>query len=175
MPSDLGVLSRGPVVVMLRGVMVTLPFRPAAVWCQSLDRLDLLIPALADDEGRDAISDLVIEGRLSRDELQAEAFQILQQASGRKWWEAGRLMSTSLSTAILGRLVLAGVDPWQRSVGEWCAAVYALCTKSADEKSLLKFDFSLSVPPPGFDDEWDDGDIDPDAAMASVQGLSNKR
>ena len=175
MPGDLGVLSRGPVTVMIRGVMITLPFRPAAVWCQSLDHLDLLVPALADDEGRDAISDLVIEQGVSREELQTEAFRIIQEACGRKWWEAGRLLSTSLSTGILGRLVLAGVDPWQRSVGEWCAAVYALCTKSADEKSLLRFDFSLSVPPPGYDDEWDDGDIDPDAAMGLVQGLSNKR
>jgi hypothetical protein len=175
MSSELRLLSRDPIAVRMGGVQVLLPFKPAAVWCQSLDRLDFLVSTLANEEGRDALTDLIMAGQISRGDLQSEAFRIMEEASGRKWWEAARLLSTSLSPGILGRLVLAGVDPWQRSVGEWCAAVYALCTKNADEKGLLRFDFSLSVPPPGFEDEWDDGDIDPSVAMASMQGLNNKR
>ena len=77
-------------------------------------------------------------------------------------------MSTSAGPDVLGRLVLANVDPWARSLGEWCAATYALCVKGCDEKGRMRFDFSLSVPPPGYEDEWDDGGDDPEAVQAAV-------
>jgi len=144
------------------------PFRPAAVWAAGLERIDRLAAHLADDVGRDAIVDLVMDCPQGVDDVRRESLRILTEAAGRPWWEAGRLLSTSVAPDVLGRLVLAGVDPWQRSVGEWCAATYALCVKGQDEKGRLRFDFSLSVPPPGYEDEWDDGGDDPEAVQAQL-------
>ena len=59
--------------------------------------------------------------------------------------------------------------------GEWCAATYALCTKGQDEKGRIRFDFHLSLPPPGYHDEWDDEGDDPAAIMQAVQAMTGKR
>jgi hypothetical protein len=140
----------------------------------AMTRLDALAGVLAPLEARDLLADLLMEDPRAYSELRSESLRILGEAGGRKWWEVGRLLSTSASPEVLGRLVLAGVDPWNRSVGEWCAATYALCVKGRDEKGRLKFDFSLSIPPQEFEDEWDDGD-DPAAVMAGLAGLTGER
>lgn len=171
MPSDFGVLSRRPLTVTVAGTRVTVPYRPAADWAAALERLSHLAGMLAEPDDRETLAELVIDRRQAVDDLRQESLRILSEATGRKWWEAGRLISTSVSPEVLGRLVLAGVDAHARSVGEWCAAVYALCVKGHDEKGRLRFDFSLSVPPPGYEDEWDDDGDDPEAIEASIQKL----
>ena len=172
MPSEVGILSRSDRPILMAGTRVCVPFRPAAQWCADLARIHYLVVDLADDEGRDALVDLVMDGSAGMEDLRSASFRLLEEATGRKWWEAGRLMSSSLDPEILGRLVLAGVDPWHRSIGEWCAAVYALAVKGQDEKGRMRFEFSLSIPPVGYEDQWDDGMVDPAAVQASVAGLS---
>lgn len=158
MPSEYALLSRGPLTVTVAGVRADIPYRPAAIWAGRLDKIHVLASVLADESGQESLADAVLTRAGAGTQLREESLRILSQATGRKWWEAGRLLATSLSPEVLGRLVLAGVDPWNRSVGEWCAAVYALCVKGQDEKGRLRFDFSLSIPPIGYEDEWDDGD-----------------
>lgn len=148
---------RAPLTVTVAGVTVTLPWRPAAEWVAHLDKLHVLAARLADAQGRDTLAQLVAERSGAAEQLKNESLRILEQVTGRKWWEGGRLLATSADTEILGRLVLAGVDPWQRSVGEWAAAVYALCLKDQDQKGRDKFVFTLSLPPPGYEEQWDDG------------------
>lgn len=157
MRSDLALLSRHPVAVTIGGEQLFLPFRPAADWVAGMDRLTFLVAHLADPEMRDRIAQLRISHARVRDDLKDESLRILEEQGGRKWWEVGRLLATSVSTEVLGHLVLSGVDPQQRSVAEWCAAVYALCLKDADEKHRMRFEFTLSLPPPGYEDQWDDG------------------
>lgn len=171
MTSDFAAFLRTPLTVTVSGRTVRVPFHPAAEWALALDKLDVLAIRLASPEDRDAISELVFTHSGVVDEIRDESLRLLSEATGRKWWEAGRLLSTSAAPEVLGHLVLAGVDPWQRTVGEWCAAVYALCVKNRDEKERMKFDFTLSLPPAGYEDEWDDGDIDLDAVEASMSGI----
>jgi hypothetical protein len=170
MASEYSVLSRGPLTVTVAGTRVQLPYRPAAEWALSMARVNTLVGELADAEGREVLADLLLDRPEAVDDLLQESLRILAEATGRKWWEAGRLLNTSTSPAVLGRLVLSGVDAYQRSVGEWCAAVYALCVKGQDEMGRLKFDFSLSIPPPGYEDEWDDG-YDVGEAADAVKAL----
>lgn len=157
MPSEFRVLLREPVTLTVAGATFTLPYQPAAVWVGALDRIHILGALLASDADRDALATLILDDPRALDDLKAESLRILGEATGRKWWESGRLLATSTSTEVLGRLVLAGADPWTRSVGEWAAAVYALCMENKDQKDRDKFDFTLGLPPPGYDDEWDDG------------------
>lgn len=171
MPSEFAPLLRAPLTVTVVDTRIVLPYRPAAVWAGGLEKLHQLVAVLADEDGRETLADLVIGHPQAVDDLRAESLRILGEAAGRSWWEAGRLISTSASPEVLGRLVLAGVDPWQRSVGEWCAATYALCVKGADEKGRLRFDFSLSVPPPGYEDEWDDDGVDPEQVQAALKSM----
>ena len=172
MPSEYGPLRRGPVAITVAGTRFLIPYRPAAVWAEALGHhLGSLAAALADPEDRDEMAELLMENPHARADLERESLRILGEAAGRNWWEAGRLVNTSTGSEVLGRMVLAGVDPWARTVGEWCAAVYALCVKGQDEKGRVKFDFTLSVPPPGYEDAWDDGgSSDPAAFLASLKG-----
>lgn len=144
-----------------------LPWRPAAEWVSHLDHLHVLAARLADQEGRNTLARTIARNPAAAEELKDESLRILTEATGRKWWESGRLLATSADTEVLGRLVLAGVDPWQRSAGEWAAAVYALCLKDQDQKGRDKFEFTLSLPPPGYEEQWDDGlpDLDELAAQ----------
>ena len=174
MPSDLSLLARRPVAVTVGGRKFSLPYRSAAEWASALESLEFLVTSLADDEVRAAIVDMHIARTPVREDLKNEALRILEQEGGRKWWEVGRLLSTSVSTEVLGHLVLSGVDPWNRSVGEWCAAVYALCLKNQDERGRMKFEFSLSLPPRGYEAECDDGNDIASLSQAYAQALGKK-
>lgn len=174
MPSEYRLLSRQPLTVTVAGARVSLPYRTAADWVQALDHLGWLAATLADPEGRETIADLLLEHDRARADLRAESLRILSEATGKKWWEAGRLLATSVTPEVLGRLVLAGVDAHGRSVGEWCSAVYAMIIKGQDEKGRLRFDFSLSIPPPGYEDEWDDDGDDAEETMAAVQTMMSR-
>lgn len=174
MPSEYAAFLREPLHVTVAGTTVTLPYRPAAVWAKGLEHLGRLVAVLADEPARERIVDLAFDSpQAVENDLTAESLRILGEQGGRAWWEVARLVATSAAPEVLGRLVLAGVDPHARSLGEWVAATYALCVKGQDEKGRLRFDFSLSLPPPGYEDEWDDG-MDPAAAEAAVASMKRK-
>lgn len=171
MPSDL--LSRTPVGVTVAGVDFALAWAPAAVWMRGLTGARMVVAELATPEQREALADLIMSDESAVADLRAESRRILEQATGRKWWEAQRLINTAREGEALGRMVLAGVDPWSRSIGEWCAAVYALVAKGRDEKARLKLDFELALPPPGEEDAWDDEGDDAAATMDVVNQINN--
>lgn len=174
MRSEFAALLRRPLTVTVADTPFVLPWRPAAVWAEGVERLSLLAWTLAEPEDRERLADLVAEHPAAAADLKGESLRLLGEAAGRRWWEAQALLYTSAGPDLLGRLVLAGVDPWTRSVGEWCAATYALCVKGQDEKGRLRFDFQLSIPPAGYEDEWDDGGddaADTEAAVMAMMGM----
>jgi len=164
-------LSRARVRVSVCGLAYTIPWQPAGAWIDQVDNLSTLASRFAAPEIRDRLADRLWHYPETAAELRAESLRLVSEATGRRWWEAVRLMKTSVQHEMLGRLVLAGVDPWERSIGEWCAATYATCVKGADQKERLKFDFRMSVPPVGHEDAWDDDGDDPAAIEASLAGL----
>lgn len=172
MPSDFRILSRDPLTITVAGTRIEIPYRPAAVWARATRESSRLpvAAALADDTGRETLADLLLEEDGAVADLRAESRRILGDVGGRPWWEVSALLNTSVEGELLGRMLLAGLDPWQRSLGEWIAATYALCLKGQDEKGRIRFQFSLSIPPPGYEDEWDDGGTD-EAAIEAAQKL----
>lgn len=172
MTSDFAALSRDPLTVEVSGVRVEIPFRPAGAWAVAMDHPGWLALLLADRDGQEIMADLLVDYPDARVDVRRESLRILSESTGRKWWEAARLIVTSASPEVLGRMVLAGVDPWSRSIGEWCAAAYTVCTKGHDDKGRLKFDFRLSIPPRGYEDEWDDEGDDPEVTMKAVRAIS---
>lgn len=171
MPNEYAALSRDPVAVTVAGTRILLPYRPAAVWIQGMGHVGRLVTVLADDPARETFTDLVLDHPGAVADMRDESLRILAEYGGRKWWEVARLLNTSMDQETLGRLVMAGADPWSRSVGEWVAAVYALCLKGQDEKGRLRFEFRLSIPPAGYEDEWDDVGDDPAVAAAQVNAM----
>ena len=172
MSENYHLLARTGTRVRVGGRSFHLPFHPAGKWVSETDRLDVLVSRLAEPDDHAAMVAMVEQDVPGvRDDLKKESQRVLEEATGRRWWEAGRLISTSVGTEVLGRMVLSGADPWARSIGEWVAAAYALCVKGQDEKGRIRFDFMLSVPPLGYEDAWDDEGEDPEAAQAAVQAM----
>lgn len=168
--SDFRLIARTPIRARVGGRDFTIPYRPAAEWLLASRHLSTLVSQLARPEDRDTLVDLVLDGYGS--ELEREGRRILGEVTGRKWYQALRLINTTANPESLGRLLLAGLDPWERTIGEWCAATYAMVAKGRDTKERNRMDFSLSLPPPGYEDEWDDdGGNDPEATMNAVQAL----
>ncbi|MFD3535244.1 hypothetical protein [Streptomyces sp. NPDC058664] len=153
--------------IQIGGQTFNLAWRPAAEWTGVETGFDVI--ALLSEEDRSAIGRMVLDGTVNTDNVVSAAHQALELVTGRRWWEGWKLLAMSVQPDALGHLTLAGVDPWQRSAYEWCAATYALFTRNADEKDRLRFDFQLSIPPRGYEDEWgtEDGD-DPEAVEKAL-------
>jgi len=160
-------LSRGPVPIRIGALAFALAWRPAAEWTTIRTELDVI--RWLDDDARNTIGRLTLDGTVTSRALTDAVHQVLELVTGRRWWEGHRLLQYSVQPETLGHLALAGVDPWQRSAYEWCAAVYALHTRNADERERMKFDFQLSLPPRGYEDEWGvEGGDDPEAAQKAL-------
>lgn len=167
MPDALSPLARVPVPLEVGGRSFPLPWRPAAEWTGVKAETDVI--SFLPDWAREEVGRMVFNGLVSVRALADAAHGVLELVTGRRWWEAYRLLQMSLQPETLGHLTLAGVDPWQRSAYEWCAAVYALHTKHADEKARMSFDFRLSIPPRGYEDVWAaDGGTDPEDVQRAL-------
>lgn len=156
-------LSRGPVPMEVGDRTLLLAWRPAAEWTTVQSEMDVLHFFGAED--RSLLGRMILDGTIRSDNVVHLAHQVLEAVTGRRWWEGHRLLLMSVQPEALGHLTLAGVDPWQRSAYEWCAATYALYTQHADEKGRLSFDFQLSIPPRGYEDDWGVGEGDEPAAV----------
>lgn len=152
-------ISRTPAALNVAGVQVVVPFAPAATWLEALSAPHVLAFTLADQDSKRKLIDALTTVPGAAEALESQSYALLRSATGRaRWWESVRLANTAATPDVLGRLVLAGVDPHTRTIGEWCAAMYTLATQNADETGLIKFEMTLAFPPDGFEDEWDDGE-----------------
>lgn len=149
-------LSRAPVRVHVGARELTLPWRPALDWIEILRQgPDALAVALCEEPDECVMA--LATGALSLSAVQSASHALLEAESGKRWWVALKLAYTSATPAVLGELTLSGVDPSRVGFGQWCAAVYRILTRNADAKERMKTDFELELPPPGYEDAWDDG------------------
>ncbi|MFJ9029818.1 hypothetical protein ACIRQP_15045 [Streptomyces sp. NPDC102274] len=172
MPDPYAAISRSPATVTVAGHLVTIPHRPAGAWLAALAdaRPSLALMRVADGPSRAWLIGQLAAGDLPWDIAAQGSYDALTAAGGRPWWETHRLLSLSVEPSTLGHLVLAGLDPWARSTGEWTAAVYTLLTRHAKPEEVFKFDSQLGAPPPGFEDHWDD-DTDFEAMAAAARNM----
>ena len=172
MPSEHAYLiSRSPVMLTVAGVDVCIPFSPAARWLEAMDDPRSLAFALADRPSQERLLEALVTVPGAEQALYAQSYALLARSTGRaRWWEGARLANSGAAPEILGRLVLAGVDPYARTIGEWCAAMYTVATQNSDETGQIRFEMQLAFPPAGFEDQWDDGE-DYDQMMAGFRDL----
>jgi hypothetical protein len=112
------------------------------------------------------MDDLAV-GNLTQDDVFQTSYKLLEECTGRRWWQAARILLTGEAPDFLGRATLAGMDPWNLTVGQWCSGLYALLTQNLDEPGRFKVDAQLSMPPAGVDDDdWADDDFDQMVASA---------
>lgn len=152
----LRLLSRGPAYARVGGHELIVPWHPARDWLEAIrhDHRGLVL-RLAEDAG-DLVAGLA-DLSVPLSDVEKGSVQLLEEETGRRWWIALKLAYSSAGESVLGELTLSGVDPGQVSIGQWCAAVYRVLTRNCDAKERMKLDFELELPPPGYEDSWDDG------------------
>lgn len=170
MPGDdlLQALLRGPSQASLDGRYYNVPYAPAAQWLEVLGRNPRLLVVQLAAGAAQATAERVFAGELTEKELEAASFALLEQHTGMDWWVALKIAYGSLSVGMLGELTLRGLNPYRVSIGQWCAAAHRLLFRNLDQKERLKMEFDLGLPPPGYEDAWDDGD-EGFAAMAALE------
>lgn len=162
--------SQDPIVVAVGSHRVHVPHRNAAEWVDAMQRRNGpggVLLELCRENTHDILKDALITGDVSAQDVVEASHRLIETAIPYRWWEATRLLVLSADTGVLGRTVLAGMDPWELTAAQWCAGVYAICTEHADEKGKFKFDAMLSNPPEGVDDDsWGEESFDAMVAQA---------
>lgn len=169
-------LSRNGWTVPLTDQSVRVPYRPAEAWISALQESGpgTVLLSLAGTTSAESLLDGMADGELDHQEVAAASHRLIEYATGRKWWEAVRLLAASVRPDVLGRTVLAGMDPWSLTPGQWCAGVYAIFTDGLDKDGLFKFDAMLGDPPEGVeDDDWATDDFD--SMVAAARSMPGQR
>ena len=163
---------------MLGDLEVRVPWCPADRWIScttaTLGPVTTLV-GLTDDATGAAVVERIVDGRVTPEAAAAAAYDLLGQATPYKWWKSVRLMSLSCRDYIAGHLTLAGLDPRDLTVAQWCASVYTLITRNADDKTKFKTDVVFDDPPPGVvDDDWMSPD-DFNAMVAAARAMPGQQ
>ena len=126
-----------PIVVPLAGESVSVPHRNAADWVAAAYQRNGpggMLLELCRETTRSILRDELISGSVTVEQIAEASHQLMQEAIPYRWWEATRLLLVSGDPSVLGRTVVAGMDPWE---------------------GRLKFDAMLSQAPAGYeDDSW---------------------
>jgi len=162
--------------VELGGDTFTVPALPASEWFLAIldpDAVLPLIPGLMDDDAEERISDMLMSGAITGDDVVARSRELLTAAAGRPWWEADRLIRSSAESwhIIGGELTRLGVDLDKVSLASALNAIYVICVRTMDEQERNKFDIDLRLPPVGVEGVSADELYDQRAAEAAFAAL----
>lgn len=165
-----------PQRVTIADERVIVLYAPAADWigaiCGSTTTAGALLPLLIRPD-RDRVVTRLARGTLAADVVAGAFYEALSTAVPElAWWESYRLLALSAQPGPAGRMLLAGLDPWQLPPAAWCYAVYELMTQHAGERDRFRFDAQLKTPPAGVTDDFGDMDFDQMVAAArSTPGM----
>lgn len=168
--------AREAYTVRLGDLDIRAPWSAADRWITCVTASPLAILAgLAESPEDLIVVERLIDGVLTLEEVSAAAYKLLEQAVPYRWWKTVRLLSLSTRDDIAGHLTLAGLDPRDLTVAQWCAAVYVLVTRNADTKEKFKTDAEFDAPPPGVvDDQWISDD-EFNAMVESARAMPGQR
>lgn len=135
-----------------------IPPLPAADWLEVLLDEELeperLFPGLCGPDVIVEVNQLLIDGTVTVEQMQEAIFDLIEAASGRKWWVALRLCRTIRAgwDRVGGELAANGVTPFGVSLSYWLDGAYATCLRiigEGDPKQMGRFTAQLVQPPPG--------------------------
>lgn len=152
------------------GATVVVPYRCAAEWVSALTQTGpggVLVPLLPRAQA-DKLLDLLADNGLTSRDLENASWEFMGDAiPGFKWWESFRLLTVATRRDAAGALTLAGIDLRSITASQLCCAVYTRCTEGKSDTELGRFEYELSNPPPGVEDDgWGEMTLEEMAALA---------
>ena len=154
-------------ILEVGGKEYEIPALPATDWLQVLmkeepdleDILHELVP-----EG----TSLLFDESLDLDELWQILLDVIEQASGRHWWIAMRLINVIRGSwnVVGAEMFYRGIDPNTLSLAAWLDAMLLVLIRAMDPKDVTMFNMRLEMVPAG--EEPDDSEME----MSPEQFLS---
>lgn len=139
-----------PVVIDVGGETYEIPALPATDWLQVLMKdppdleeiLTLLCPGG---------TGLLFDESLEVEELWEILLNVVEEASGRHWWIAMRLINVCrASWNVLGaEMFYRGIDPNTLSLAAWLDAMLLVIIRTMDPKDVTMFTMKLEMVPAG--------------------------
>lgn len=132
-----------------------IPAHTADVWLEILlpeqVSLHAIIPGLLQPDAHDHLTDLVIDGRISRQEWENLVWEVVGIAAGRDWWTALYLLGNAKHPqhidAVRAQLAFHHIDATRISLAQWLDAIYGIFTQNMEPEGRRKFDMQLAKPP----------------------------
>lgn len=138
--------------VDLAGRVCRIPALPAAAWLEVVwndESSALPFVALLDPEDQAAVMWAMLAGDLTIEDLAQRCRDILATVTGRRWWEADRLIRSAAPSwgFIGGELTRLGVDLERVSIAAALNAIYVVCARTMTEEERKRFDMELTMAP----------------------------
>jgi hypothetical protein len=166
-------LSPRAIDIEVLGRIVTVPPMTAEDWLRLLwaDPLDMeqIFPGLAMDTWE--VDEAVISGEMSFDEPLEIGLEILEVASGYRWWFLLRVIATAKAAwmQLGGMLIAAGIDAARISLGAWVSATMALWIEHMPPDKVAPLIDQLVAAPEGYEPEFDE-EAESAAFLAAMSG-----
>lgn len=152
-----------PLVIEVLGRTWSVPAMSAAEWLELvwMDRLtfyDIFPGLIGDDDG--FFTDAMVDGLIDLDEMFGIAKEIIEAASGLRWWFCLNLSVQAKANwhHLSGSLTREGLDPRTTPYGMWLLAFLSLCLENMKPEKAAMFVTELNTPPKGSGVEKDNSD-----------------
>lgn len=146
-----------PIDVTLLGRAWTIPALPAAAWLQLLMAPDPdfwdIIPGLLPPEVDDALTEAMLDDKITFQEIFDLCTQTIEVAAGRPWWLTIKLVIIAKKSweVVGGELAYRRIDPQVIPFGAWLDAVLLICVKGLSADKVTMFLSQLEMPPKGIE------------------------
>lgn len=147
----------------LAGHQFTIRAEPAGVWLMRIFSMDLaaLLPGMLIPEDQERFDQLLLDGDLDEVNLSQIYCDLIEAASGHRWWWTTKLLSLlrgPQGTEWLGRM--ARVDASRVPLASWVNSFYAIVVDNIKQEDRVPFDADLDTPPAGVEVELSEADVD---------------
>lgn len=141
------------------GGRLVIPYRSAEEWVNAVSRsfgVHELLSPLMDDSQRIGVTRSLALGVATLDDVATALYTAMEElVPESRWWRTWRLIDTSATVSVAGRLALKGCHPSALTVATWCGAVYTVLATGLDDRKLFRLDAALDAPPANVaDDGW---------------------
>lgn len=160
-PDPLATLRMAPLLVQFAGTEYEIPAYPAARWLEILlaekINLEAVFPGLAGLDAELAVNLAITDLRATQDELLQVIYEVLEAATGRRWWVAIRLC-VSLRAHwewVGGAMARNGLTPFDVPLAFWLDGAYTTmihemvkaAVEPQDLNKIADWVRALTVPP----------------------------
>jgi hypothetical protein len=144
------------------------------LWTEPFDP-DSIFPGLVEqDDVDDVLIDAILDGTLDPGADTDVAMEVLETASGFRWWFTLRLVGVFKASwsRLGGSVILAGLRHDQLSLGAWLAGALQLCIDHMEPRKAAELLTELSAVPEGFGLDQDEPNLTDEMAFMEAMRTS---